>query len=334
MFLHVVGQKNRIAVNKIAVALHGYNMVLAVILQRHKISEQGSLAHNEFCVAVVSGVQKPDQRLDVRGGKGSRSAYGNAVRCAPSVRLVNALRLGSACAVDEEIFNLAGDCFRKHINDPAFKRRNAHCHNGIGNLNQLHDLVPAQCNGGKGVGGGRDCGIFGMDRRVVVRAFDNELHRAFDVKKGNFIQHRRKFLYLADNLVCGLRRHNLRARAAGVRIRALLRVGKGKAAKVFQPRGTVFGRAEGIVRIGVILFLFSEGTDRNAAALRDIVKNAVALLCGGNQPGALFGKLLCFFLQRVDFLGFHSVAALFDLLLDSRKAGFNLFNSHCVKPPS
>ena len=334
MFLHVIGQKNRIAVNKVAVALHGYNMVLAGILQRHKIGEQGSLAHNEFCVAVVSGVQKPDQRLDIRGGKGSRSAHGNAVRCAPSVRLVNALRLGSAGSVDEEIFNLAGDRLCKHINDPAFKRRNAHCHNGIGNLNQLHDLVPAQGYGGKGIGGGSDCGVLGVNSRIVVRAFHNELHRAFNVKKGNFIQHRRKFLYLADNLVRGLRRHNLRARAAGVRIGALLRVGKGKAAKVFQPRGTIFGRAVRIFRIGVTLFLLPERTDRNATALRDIIQNAVALLGGGNQSGALFGKLLRFILQRVDFLGFHSVAALFDLLLDSRKAGFNLFNSHCVKPPS
>ena len=172
-----------------------------------------------------------------------------------------------------------------------------------------------------------------MDRRIVVRTLNGELHRAFDVQKGNFVQHRCKFLYLADNLVRGLCRHNLRARAAGIRVCALLCVGKRKAAKVFQPRGTVFGRTEGIVRIGVVLFLL-EGAGNNARALCDIVQNAVALLCGGNQSGALFGKLFCFLLQRVDFLGFHSVAALFDLLLDSRKAGFNLFNSHCVKPPS
>ena len=164
-----------------------------------------------------------------------------------------------------------------------------------------------------------------MDRGGVVRAFDRELYSALDVQKGNFIQHRRKRLYLADNLVRGLRRDNLRTRAAGVAECALLCVVQRKAANVFQPRGTIFGRTE------VVLL---EGTGNNARALRDIVKNAVALLGGGNQSGALFGKLCGFLLQRVNLCGGHSVAALFDLLLDSRKAGFDFFNSHCVKPPS
>ena len=92
--------------------------------------------------------------------------------------------------------------------------------------------------------------------------------------------------------------------------------------------GTRAGRG---FAVAVVLL---EGTGNNARALRDIVKNAVALLGGGNQSGALFGKLCGFLLQRVNLCGGHSVAALFDLLLDSRKAGFDFFNSHCVKPPS
>ena len=335
MIRDVIGQKNGIAVHEVRVVLNGYNVVLAVVLQRHKVGEQGFLVHNELAVTVIAGRQKPDQRLHVCGGKRVRLCNGNAVGRAPSVRVFNALRLGRTRAVDKQIFDFAGDSFRQHIDDPAFKRGNAHSHYSIGNLNQLDDLITGKGNGGQRVSGGGNACVLGVDRGGVVRAFDRELYSALDVQKSNFIQHRRKRLYLADNLVRGLRRDNLRARAAGVAECALLCVVQRKAANVFQPRGTIFGRTEGIIGRGVVVaVVLLEGTGNNARALRDIVKNAVALLGGGNQSGALFGKLGGFLLQRVNLCGGHSVAALFDLLLDSRKAGFDFFNSHCVKPPS
>ena len=121
---------------------------------------------------------------------------------------------------------------------------------------------------------------FRLDRGGVVRAFDRELYSALDVQKGNFIQHRRKRLYLADNLVRGLRRDNLRTRAAGVAECALLCVVQRKAADVFQPRGTIFGRTEGIIGRGVVVaVVLLEGTGNNAAPFA-ILSRAVALRCG------------------------------------------------------